>query len=273
MSELYPALISVSDALEKHKAGSVIFIDASMGGRPSQTIPDALYFDIDDVCDPDHEQPHMIPSAELFAEKVSEMGIKNTDHLVVFDSRGMAFAAARVWWLFRLFGHDQISIMDGGIPAYLDFSDILAPPRENVKKSNFTASYNPKLVKKIEEIKENITNNSFQLIDARDNQRFTGIIADPVHNVPSGHIPNSQNLFFMDLIDVESSRLKPLDALTAKINALNLDQSKPIAATCGSGVTACILALALYQTGRDDVAIYDGSWSEWSTSGEEVARG
>lgn len=225
-------------------------------------IPGAVRFDIDDVCDPDDPLPHMIPSPDRFAEKVSALGIGNGDTVVVYDVYGLQ-SAARTWWMFRLFGHDKVAVLDGGMPAWTAEGRALESGPAKVAPARFTAGFRPELVRRREDVLANIASKAEQVADARSAGRFTGTEPEPRAGMRSGHIPGSRSLPISDLLDPATKTVLPNEGLRAAFDKAGVDPSKPIVSSCGSGVTACVIALAAHRLGHPGVAVYDGSWSEW----------
>jgi thiosulfate/3-mercaptopyruvate sulfurtransferase len=223
-------------------------LDASYNLAPSQSgIPGARDFNIDDVADPVAPFAHTVPTEEIFAAKVRALGIGNDDLVVVYDRGGIAMAAARAWWMFRLFGHDNVKILNGGLPAWEAAGYSTAPKEASLPApASFTAKLRPELLKTAEQMKDNIAKKDFAVIDARDRQRFE-----------NGHIPGSGSVPHATLAD--KGALKP----KAELEKLLKNPKEKTACTCGSGVTACVVALALHELGNADVAVYDGSWTEW----------
>ena len=225
-------------------------------------IPGALRFDIDDVCDPDDPLPHMIPSPERFAETVSALGIGNGDTVVVYDVYGLQ-SAARTWWMFRLFGHDKVAVLDGGMPAWTAEGRALESGPSKSEPTQFTADFRPELVRRREDVLANVGSKAAQVADARPAGRFTGTETEPRAGMRSGHIPGSRSLPISDLLDPATKTVLPNDGLRAAFDKAGVDLAKPIISSCGSGVTACMIALAAHRLGHPGVAVYDGSWSEW----------
>ncbi|WP_448187624.1 3-mercaptopyruvate sulfurtransferase [Azospirillum sp. sgz301742] len=228
-------------------------------------IPGAVFFDIDDIAQPDTKPlPHMVPDESRFAAKVGELGIGNDTLVVAYDANGVAGAAVRVWWLFRLFGHDRVAVLDGGLPAWL----AEGRPTESdapaaVAPRPFTARLRPHLLRRLDDIRANVDSGAEQVVDARATGRFEGTAPEPWANGRAGHIPGARNLPFTDLVDPDTKVLLPPAAIAEKARSAGVDLSRPVVASCGSGVTACVVALGLALAGKEDVAVYDGSWAEW----------
>jgi thiosulfate/3-mercaptopyruvate sulfurtransferase len=224
-------------------------------------IPGAVYFDIDDVCDEASAYPHMIPSAAKFSARVRKLGLGDGVRIVVYDSNRF-IASARVWWMFRLFGHEDVAVLDGGLTKWLaegrPVDDMPVRPTER----HFTARQNTLLLRDVEQMRSTVTTRREQIVDARSPGRFRGAEPEPRAGLRSGHIPGSCNLPYNLLIG-EDATLKSPDELRRAFAEAGVDLSKPITTTCGSGVSAAVLTLALYELGRHDTAVYDGSWSEW----------
>jgi thiosulfate/3-mercaptopyruvate sulfurtransferase len=226
-------------------------------------IPGAIFFDIDAISDHDSDLPHMWPSAGQFEEQVGALGIGNDDKVVVYDTAGPT-GAARVWQTFRIFGHTNVAVLNGGLRQWLaDGRPVTAAAAAHPPKS-FRASRNDAMIRSREQMLANIEHPTEQVLDARAAGRFHATEPEPRAGMRGGHIPGSLNLPFPQLLG-ENGRFKDAAALKAAFDAAGIASGKPIATTCGSGVTACTLALGLYLIGRTDVAIYDGSWSEWGS--------
>ncbi len=253
---------------------NVIVIDATwylpdMGKNAKQEydkahIKNALYFDIDDIRDKNSNLPHMLPTAEEFSHAMGEFGINNHDHIVVYDTHGL-FSAARVWWMFRIFGHDKISILNGGGFKWRNEKKPMDCNIVNIKQSNFKTEIRPEFICNIDDIFTNIDNDKSQILDARPKARYDATSPEPRAGMRSGHIPKSKNLPFNFLLDATSKELLKSKSLLKKFDEQNIDITKPIICSCGSGVTACILAFCLYLLGKDDTIIYDGSWAQWGS--------
>jgi thiosulfate/3-mercaptopyruvate sulfurtransferase len=224
-------------------------------------IPGAVYFDIDEVADDASPLPHMLPDPVKFSSRARRLGLGDGTRIVVYDNNKYS-ASARVWWMFRVFGHPDVAVLDGGLAKWRaegrPLSDEPVIPRE----AHFTARQNHLLVRELEQMRANVLSRREQVIDARSPGRFAGTEPEPRQGLRSGHIPGSLSLPHLELIGADGTLL-PEDELRARFAAAGVDFDRPIATTCGSGVTAGTLALALHQLGRDNVAVYDGSWSEW----------
>lgn len=227
-------------------------------------IPGAVFFDIDRVADTDAGLPHMLPGAEHFAREVGRLGIDNRTRVIVYDSAGL-FSAARVWWMFRVFGHERVAILDGGLPAWqrqglpLEAGPVERPPAE------FVAKDGPAGVWTLADVHRNLDTGSAALVDARPPARFAGNAPEPRPGLPSGHIPGARNIPFNTVTDPETGCVRPPAELRERFADLD---DRPVVCSCGTGVTACVLAFALHRLGRDDVAVYDGSWTEWAGRGD-----
>jgi thiosulfate/3-mercaptopyruvate sulfurtransferase len=225
-------------------------------------IPGAVFFDIDTVCDHSTELPHMLPGPNQFGEAVSALGIGDGNTVVVYDSLGL-YSAARVWWTFRIFGATNAFILDGGLPKWkaegrpLDTGETKRPPKQ------FHAEMNVAAVAMLADVRMALTDQSAQIVDARSAERFAGRAPEPRPGLRSGHMPGSFNVPFEQV--VENGRLASRQRIEAAFTEAGVDLDKPIITTCGSGLTAAILALALDSIGKKPQGIYDGSWSEWGS--------
>ncbi|KAI4323227.1 hypothetical protein L6164_022850 [Bauhinia variegata] len=245
-------------------------------------IPGALFFDVDGISDRTTKLPHMLPSEEAFAGACSALGLENKDGLVVYDGKGL-FSAARVWWMFRVFGHDRIWVLDGGLPRWrasgydvessASGDAILKASAaseaiekvyhgQSVSPITFHTKFQPHLVWTLEQVKGNIEEKTHQHIDARSKPRFDGAVPEPRKGIRSGHVPGSKCIPFAQLLDA-SQTLLPADELKKRFEQEGISLESPLVTSCGTGVTACILALGLHRLGKSDVAVYDGSWTEW----------
>lgn len=240
----------------KAPSNNVKVLDASYNLPPSSIgIPGTRDFNIDDVADPVSPYAHTVPTEEIFAAKVRALGIGNDDLVVVYDRGGIAMAASRAWWMFRLFGHDNVKILNGGLPAWTKAGYTTGEKAaEAAKPALFTTKFRPELLKDVEQIAGNLLRKDFTVLDARDSMRFG-----------NGHIPGSLSIPYAGLVDADGT-LKTPEELEKIFKKSSADLHKKIACSCGSGVTACVVALALHELGHTDAAVYDGSWTEWGAS-------
>ena len=236
-------------------------------------IPGAAYFDIDDVAEPGTALPHMIPSAERFAAKMAERGVGNGDRVVVYDANGLS-SAGRAWWMLRLFGHDNVALLDGGLPKWKREGRPLetAPPK--IPPRAFTARFNTAMVRDKAGIVANLATAAELVVDARSAGRFDGSAEETWPGRRRGHIPGSRNVPFDLVTDPATKQLKGAEALRAVFAEAGVPLDARIVTSCGSGVTACAVAFALHLIGHPGAAVYDGSWSEWGLpDGPPIATG
>jgi thiosulfate/3-mercaptopyruvate sulfurtransferase len=227
-------------------------------------IPGAVFFDIDAIKDPTSSLPHMLPGAADFARAVGALGVGEGDHVVVYGGRN-GIASARVWWTFRVFGHDRVTVLDGGLATWrAEGRPIATGPASPVARP-FTARFHPELVRDLAAMRANLEHRREQVVDARSAGRFAGREPEPRPGLRGGHIPGSRNLPYEGLFHAADGTLLEPDALRGAFAAAGVSVDKPVVTTCGSGVSAAVLALALYRLGRTDVPVYDGSWTEWAS--------
>jgi thiosulfate/3-mercaptopyruvate sulfurtransferase len=226
-------------------------------------IPGAVFFDIDAIADPTTTLPHMLPTAEAFAAAVGDLGVGSGDRVVVYDTRGVV-SAARVWWTFRVFGHESVAVLDGGLRAWKAGGRPLETGAPTPPRREFHARRRPELVRDLDAMRRNLATRAEQVLDARSRGRFAGTEPEPRPGLRGGHIPGSLNLPYETLYRPDGTLLPP-EGLRAAIEAAGVDLGKPITTSCGSGVTASVLALALHLAGVPRVAVYDGSWTEWAS--------
>ncbi len=226
-------------------------------------IPGARFFDIDVVADPDTNLPHMAPTAGRFARLMGEMGISNATRVIFYDQKGLQ-SSARGWWLMKLFGHEKAAVLDGGLPKWLaEGRATETGDAKSAAPSSYTPDFRADLVKGIGDVKRIIAQGGALILDARTKGRFDGTAPEPRPGLPSGHMPGAKSVPFNELLNADFT-MKDAAALRARFAAAGADGTKPIVTSCGTGVTACILALGLRQAGLGDAAIYDGSWTEWA---------
>ena len=233
----------------------------------AQHIPGAVFFDIDDIADSDSPLPHMLPAPEKFSSRVRKLGLGDGVRIVVYDQRGL-FSAPRVWWTFRFFGHKDVAVLDGGLPKWTTEGRPVDEGPVRAGERHFTARVNSLMVRDQDQILANLTSGREQVLDARARGRFEGRDPEPREGLRGGHIPGSLSLPYADLIDPKTQTMRTRDDLEASFAAAGFDPSRPVVTTCGSGITAAVLALALDLLGHRDVAVYDGSWSEWGLPGD-----
>lgn len=235
-------------------------------------IPGARFFDIDEISDHRSELPHMAPTVEKFMSRLRAMGVGDGHQVVIYDGMGI-FSAARVWWTFRLMGKTDVAVLDGGLPKWRSEGRPLEDLPPVIRDRHMTVSRQNHLIKDVTQVARATKLHDHQIIDARAADRFRGDTPEPREGLASGHIPTSRNVPFGDLLSDDGTMKSP-DALRAVFTAAGVDLSKPAITSCGSGVTAAILNLALERTGKTDHALYDGSWTEWgSYSDLPVATG
>jgi len=233
----------------------------------AQHVPGAVFFDIDEIADADNPLPHMLPSPEKFASRMRKLGIGDGNRVVVYDGHGL-MSATRAWWMLRVFGHKDVALLDGGLPKWLAEGRPVedSPPR--ARERHFTARFDHSQVRDKAQILANLKTKREQVLDARANGRFSGREPELWPGRRGGHIPGSLNLPFTDLLNPINKTLLPADRLSAKFREAGVDLKMPVVTSCGSGVTATVLAFGLHLIGHRDVAVYDGSWAEWGLPGE-----
>jgi thiosulfate/3-mercaptopyruvate sulfurtransferase len=225
-------------------------------------IADALFFDIDDLSDEKSSLPHMLPSTVKFASRMKKMGVGDGIRIVVYDTEGL-FSAARVWWTFRAMGHEDVAVLNGGLKKWKAEGRPLedGPPRKR-PECHFTPLMNASLVRDMDDIKQVLAKASAQIVDARPAGRFAGSEPEPRPGLRGGHLPGARNVPSQSLLNSDGTLKAPAEL--AKIFARSgIDPAQPVITTCGSGVTASILSLALAVLGQTNAAVYDGSWAEW----------
>lgn len=227
-------------------------------------IPGARFFDIDEIADNRSDLPHMVPPVEKFMSRMRAMGIGDGHQVVVYDGAGL-FSAARVWWLFKLMGQNDVAVLDGGLPKWVAEGREIEDLPPVVRDRHMTVRVQNSLVRDVTQVSAASKLGDHEIIDARAPERFRGEAPEPREGLRAGHIPGSKNVFFKELLN-EDGTMKDVDAMRAVFEAAGVNLKKPAITTCGSGVTAAVLSLALERIGRHDHSLYDGSWTEWGAS-------
>lgn len=267
------ALVSTEWLAEHLKAPDLRIVDASWylptmsrNGKQEYAdahIPGAVFFDIDEIADTDVPLPHMLPSPEKFASRMRRLGIGDGNRIVVYDGSDVHLSAPRAWWMFRVFGHTDVAVLNGGFKKWKaegrPVEDLPPLPRER----HFTARRNDLLVRDVDQMRANMSNPREQVVDARSKGRFDGTEPEPRIGLRGGHIPGSLNVPSSLMTDPKTGLFQSADALKDIFTKAGVDLSKPVTNTCGSGVSACILTLGMHLLGHRQVSVYDGSWTEW----------
>lgn len=259
-------LVSAREAIDLHAAGGAVFLDASWtfaGGpqpRVEGYVPGARPFDIDTVKDTANPLPHMLPAPEVFADHAAALGLSNETDIIVYDRIGM-FSAPRVWWMFRTMGHDRIRVLNGGFPAWVAAGGPVSDTAgTGWAPGEFSAEFKPERVADRARVLRAVETGDREILDARPAARFSGKAAEPRAGMRSGHMPGALNLPFGSLLNASAELTESVEVF----RQAGLPDNAGVITTCGSGVTACILALALERQGRV-AAVYDGSWTEWGS--------
>ncbi len=270
MTESNPPFVTAGWLAERLGGPSLSVVDGSWylpsAGRDPDAeyaaghIPGAVRFDLDTIADPSSGLPHMLPTPEAFAAAVGALGISERQTIIVYDGAGL-FSAPRVRWTFRVMGAVDVRILEGGLPAWIAAGLPLESHGPKPEPEIFQARFDADAVRSIDQMIASVASGDVQIVDARPDDRFRGEAAEPRPGLRSGHMPGSRNLPAGAL--VADGRLKAPDAVAALFAAAGIDPAKPVVTSCGSGVTAAILALGLETIGAADVALYDGSWAEW----------
>lgn len=232
-------------------------------------IPGALFFDVEEISDATSPLPHMLPPPEKFSSRVRRMGIGDGTRIIIYDQTNMS-GAARAWWMFRVMGASDVAVLNGGLAKWRAEGHRIERWRPRPRSErHFTARLNSALVRDIGDMQSLLRNGAMQIVDARSARRFDGLDPEPRVVPRLGHIPGARNLPFTKLL-AENGMMRPPDEIKALLAEAGIDPAKPVVASCGSGVTACVIALALATLGNEMVAVYDGSWAEWSTADTPV---
>jgi len=227
-------------------------------------IPGARRFDLDAASDPDSDLPHMLPAPAHAAATFGALGIGDAERVVVYDGSGVQMSAPRTWWMLRAMGHDQVRVLDGGWQKWrAEGRPVETGPEHLAEPRTFQARPMPALVRTREAVAAAVAAGTAQVVDARSAARFHGTVEEPRPGLRRGHIPGAKNLPFTDLVDPLAGTYLPATALRERLAGAGVDPHRPVIASCGSGVTACSLALALEISGHRGVSVYDGSWAEW----------
>lgn len=234
-----------------------------------QHIPGALFFDIDAISDHGNPLPHMLPSPADFARMVGALGIGNDRHVILYDIAGYG-SAPRAWWMLRAFGHKKVSILNGGLPKWLAEGRAVTTYVPTPKPVTFTPHFDPGFVRSKAQLLANLDDKREQVLDARSAARFAGTAPEPRPGLRGGHIPGSCNLPSDQIGDSKTRMFLPAQELEKRFLAAGLRKDQPIVTTCGSGVTASVLAFGLHLIGWPDAAVYDGSWSEWGLNDNDT---
>lgn len=274
MSSAVPPLVTVDWLAEHLTAPDVKVLDGSwylpQMGRDAERefleahIPGAVFLDLDEISDSDSTFPHMLPTPEKFSSRLKQLGIGDRHHVIIYDGAGL-FSAARFWWMFKTMGHDNVSVLDGGLPKWIAAAHRTDAGQSSNSVRHHTARPNNTIRRDIDDMKRNLETGREQVVDARSQGRFAGTEPEPRPELSSGHIPGSVSLPFGALLN-EDGTLKVPAELTRIFESEGVDLSQPIVTTCGSGVTAAIPYLALTVLGHPKIALYDGSWSEWAAT-------
>ena len=264
-------LVSTAWLGERLTAPDIRILDGSMylptDGRNGHDIylqkhiPGARFFDIDEIADEQSSLPHMLPPVEKFVARVRRMGIGDGHRVVVYDQQGI-YSAARVWWMFRVFGHQDVAVLDGGLPKWEAEGRPVEAEVPAPRERHFTGRKNSALVRDVTQVARAIKMGDEQIVDARAPGRFRGDEPEPRKGLRAGHMPGARNVHFRTLLNDDQTMKSP-DELRAVFDAAGVDLARPVVTTCGSGVTAAILSLALARLGHGRNAVYDGSWVEW----------
>lgn len=277
-----PSLVSVTWLHDRLTSANLLVVDATMflpgvernarAEYEDAHIPGAVFLEMESISDPDSTLPNAMPTSAHFEKTIGELGISDEDSVVVYDTHGI-MSSPRVWWMFRAFGHQNVAVLDGGLPKW---------QREGLPVETGTPTYEPKDYKAVDpshsirtmEQVDDALGKGIQIVDARATSRFEGLQPEPRPRLRSGHIPGSRNVPYTTLLDPKEGTLLPPAQLAEKFQAADVDTRLPVIFTCGSGVSACVLALAFSAMGADDIPVYDGSWTEWGSNVDKaVATG
>lgn len=269
----YPGPVVSAHWLSKHLGDPALkIVDATLllpdTGRNARNeyleghIPGAAFFDFDRVADLTNPLPRHFPDSRHFAAEIGALGISNDSHVIAYDSHGV-YSAPRVWWLFRQYGYDHVSVVDGGIKAWCAAGLPLESGDAPVRRRTFVPGAPRGLIADWTDVLAAIQSDDIQILDARAPERYLGTDLDRDPGMRNGRIPKSHNLYWAHLLDEQRCCLLPPEQLRARFEAVRIDYDRSVILSCGSGFTACMLALGLHLTGMNDWRVYDGSWDEW----------
>ena len=272
MSALFPTLVD-TDWLASHLDDPEMrVLDASWhlptSGRVPRSeylaehIPGAGFFDLDACSDAETDLPHMLPAAELFAQMMGSLGVSPQSWVVVYDTAGM-FSAARLWWMLRISGHLRVSVLQGGLLKWRAEQKPLRSGPESIQSESFEARFDAQQVLNWQQVQQRVSQSGTVLLDARSAPRFAGEVPEPRPGLRSGHIPGAKNLPFNAILDEPYQTLLGPEKLKQIFSKVGVTSETSVVCSCGSGVTACVLALGLHLCGIDKIQVYDGSWAEW----------
>ena len=274
----YP-LVSANWLAANLRATDIRVVDASWrmpGNPPARTehlkrrIPGAVFFDLDEIADKASGLPHMLPSPERFSEAVGALGIASDHRVIIYDDAGI-FSAARVWWTFRALGHDQVSVLDGGLPKWLREGGAVETGEATPSGVRYGAASDRKLSRNHDDVRAALRDATSIVVDARPAPRFDAEAPEPRPGLRRGHMPGARNIPHASVLTGDGTMKRP-DDLRAIFEAEGYSPERPVIATCGSGVTAAVLALALEVIGASQVGLYDGSWTEWGRETNDAVR-
>lgn len=274
MPNIKPCLVE-TEWLHSHlDAPDIVIVDASWhlptenrdpkAEYDEEHIPGALFFDIDDISDTESPLPHMLPSPEKFASRMRKLGIGDGSRVVVYDAAGL-FSAARAWWMLRAMGHDDVVVLNGGLPKWKSEGRPLEDGRPRTRQpKHFTARLQTMMVRDRSDVRSASDSGATQIVDARSEARFRGEAPEPREGLRAGRIPGSLNLPYTRLLNPDGT-MRPATDIRSAFTEAGVDPDRPVITTCGSGVTAAILSLGLAMIGRPDTGLYDGSWTDWGS--------